>query len=62
LDYLAEMFAARCVHDDMLADSHVRDGGGVEMIDLAYFGKAYTDNVWSHGRNYTVSKVKSGKP
>lgn len=38
----------------MLADIHIRDGVGVEVINLAYFGKAYTDNVWVHGDNYTV--------
>ena len=51
---LAEMLAAGCIHDDVLADSHVRDGGCVEMIDLAYFGETYTDNVCLHVINYTV--------
>jgi hypothetical protein len=27
LNDLAEVFAARCIHDDVLADAHVRDGG-----------------------------------
>jgi hypothetical protein len=24
------------------------------MIDFAYFGETYTNNIWIHGSNYTV--------
>jgi hypothetical protein len=39
----------------MFADLHIRDGGGFEMIDLANFGKADSDDVWLHGQDYTVT-------
>ena len=38
----------------MLAEPHIGDGGSIEMVDLAYFGETYTDNVWIHKVNYTV--------
>jgi hypothetical protein len=41
----------------VLAEPHIRDGGGVEMVNLANFGETYTDNVWLHGVNYTVSAI-----
>ena len=41
----------------MLAESHVWDGGSIEMVDLAYFGETYTNNVWIHTLDYTVSEI-----
>jgi hypothetical protein len=57
LNDLAQMPAARSVHNDVFAEPQVRDGGGVEMVDLANFGETYTDNVWLHEVNYTVSEI-----
>jgi hypothetical protein len=38
----------------VLTEAHIRDGGSVEMVNLAYFGETYTDNIWIHASNYTV--------
>jgi hypothetical protein len=45
----------------VLADTHIGDGGRVEMIDLANFGETYTDNVRLHTVNYTVSEIESAR-
>jgi hypothetical protein len=29
------------------------------MVNFTYFGETYTDNVWIHDVNYTVSKFHS---
>jgi hypothetical protein len=51
------MFSTGGIHDDVLADAHIGDGGSIEMVDFAYFGETYTDNVWIHGDNYTVLEI-----
>jgi hypothetical protein len=56
LYHFTEVFAARSVHNDVLADAHIGHSVRVEVIDLANFGKSYTDNSWVHGGNYTVGK------
>jgi hypothetical protein len=38
----------------VLADAHIGHSVRVEVIDLADFGKTYTDNSWVHECNYTV--------
>jgi hypothetical protein len=45
----------------MFANSHVGNGGIVEMVNFANFGETYTDNVWLHGVNYTVSEIEEPK-
>jgi hypothetical protein len=52
------MSAAGGINNDMFAETHIRDGGSIEMVDLAYFGETYTDNVWIHTPNYTVLEIR----
>src|SRR6266487_1751380 len=54
LNNFAQMPAARSIYNHVLADSHMRDSGRVEMVNLTNFGETYTDNVWIHAVNYTV--------
>jgi hypothetical protein len=56
------MSAARRVYNNVFAEAQVRDGGGVEMVNLANFGETDTDNVWLHGVNYTVSENEERLP
>jgi hypothetical protein len=45
----------------MFANSHVGNGGIVEMVNFANFGETYTDNVWLHEVNYTVLEIGESK-
>jgi hypothetical protein len=51
------VLAARGINNDMLAEAHVWDSGSIEMVNLAYFGETYTNNVWIHTLDYTVSEI-----
>jgi hypothetical protein len=42
----------------VFAYSHIGNGGIVKMVNFAYFGETYTDNVWIHRVNYTVSEIE----
>ena len=57
LDDFAEMPAPGSIHNDVFADAHTWDGGGIEMVNFAYFGETYTNNVSIHAANYTVSST-----
>jgi hypothetical protein len=57
LNDLSKVFSPGSVNNDMLTDAHIGDGGSIEMVDLAYFGETYTDNIWIHEFNYTVSEI-----
>jgi hypothetical protein len=41
----------------MLAKTHIGNGGGIEMVNFAYFGETYTNNVRFHAVHYTVSAI-----
>jgi len=47
------MPAAGSIHNNMLAESQIGDGGRVEVVNFTNFGETYTDNVRIHTRNYT---------
>ena len=55
LNDLAQVFAARSIHNDALARFRVRNPARVEVVDFSRFGKAYSNNIVLHGENYTLS-------
>ena len=54
---LAQVPAARSIYNHVFAEPQVRDGGGIEVVNLANFRETYTDNVRLHRVNYTVSEI-----
>jgi hypothetical protein len=41
----------------MFAESHIGHGGSIEMVNFAYFGETYTNNIRIHTIHYTVSEI-----
>jgi len=48
LHHFTEVSAARSIHNNVFTETHIRDGGRIEMIDLADFGESDTDNILFH--------------